>query len=234
MSNLFCALGDNCSVFDPNLELPGVTYTSPLCDGCRDRARSVLNLLRYDYIDLSQLIPKSDQRNDEAAIFRPKPESSPPISMPIFNLRAELAYVVLLTEREVRRFVSDEPAYRLEPSREGYTLDRALAYLQRAVENLAQMPATSAYWDPDEPDRLTMDGPQVILHLGAIHRRSRRACGLDARKITVPGDCPNCLATSLRRMEDDPDKVWCVNCRASFTGSEYKAAMRLDLSADAP
>lgn len=222
----FCVLGIQCSVFDPVEQLPGVAYAAPLCEGCRRRAESHLNLLRYDYVDLSQLVPRAERRA-EVRIARPKPASSPPLNMGVFGLRARIAWVVLLAEQALREHVGELHAALPLPVREGYALDTAVRYLQPRVDQLAVLPATSAYWDVAGEQRVELDGAGVLAVFGVLHRSARKACGLDAAVITLPGDCPKCRASSLRRSADEPGKVWCVHCRVTLTGAEYLQHVRL-------
>lgn len=229
----FCVLGAVCSVYDPQLRLAGLTYSNPMCDGCRQRGARELNLLRYDYVDLSQLIPKPPVVSD-TKIFRPDPESSPPLSMAVWGLRSELVHLVCTAERELRRHQDDLKHFVEMPVREGFAVDRAVSYLRHRIDLLPLMPPTEAVWDCDDPARSVLSGPDVILCVGALHRRSRRLCGLDSRTICVPGHCPQCEVPSLRRADDDPALIWCVHCRVRLTNDQYVAAMRGSLARGLP
>lgn len=223
----FCILDTNCTVFDRQSRLPGLSYSSPVCQGCRDRTRAELNLLRYDYIDLSQLIPKADGRG-EAKIFRPKPESAPPVNMAVLALRGEIAYFVGLVAIVLRQHIGS-PQQPALPVREGYALDRDVRWLQEHVDGLAGLGGTRHYWRANELVLEALSGPELILEFGTLHRRARRLCGLDERTITVPGHCPDCQTPSLRRHADDPEKIWCLHCKKTMSAPEYAQAVRLQI-----
>lgn len=227
---VFCVLGDNCVVYDSHTKLAGVAVNSPICRGCHDATRATLNLLRYDYIDLSQLIPKPDTRSD-GKIFRPKPESSPPINVAAWTLRGQIAYVVGVVAQVVRREMGCTPRTLNAPVREGFALDGDVRFLLERVDTIAMLPGIEHYWLQESADVDNLDGPQIIGVLHALHRRARMMCGLDPRTITVPGDCPACETPSLRRPDDDPDRVWCQHCRQKMTAEEYNRAMRLQIPA---
>jgi ribosomal protein L37AE/L43A len=221
----FCVLGENCSVYDRAAKCPGVSLYNPLCEGCRNRSDSELNLLRYDYLDLSQIIPRADGHSD-AKIARPKPESSPPIDMQVFTLRSNLVWVVRKSEVHLRAFRGDRPAPDL-PMREGFALDHSVRYLRSKVDDLALLPD---YAGPMGNDGEQCSGVELLLMVGSLHRQARRVCGLDPRTISVPGFCPQCSAQALRRHDDDPDRVWCVQCRHTLSQGAYLAAQRMQFA----
>jgi len=222
----FCILAEHCSVFDPTQLLPGLSYAARLCEGCRARAESELNLLRYDYVDLSQLVPAA-QRHSEVRIARPKPSSRPPLNLGVFTLRGRIAWVVLLAEQALRAHRGDRPGRNELPVREGFALDTAVRYLQPRVDELAALPGTEAFWDLAGEQSVVLDGAAVLRLVGLLHRSARKACGLDTQQISLPGDCPKCAASSLRRSPDDPGRIWCVHCRVTLTGAEYLQHVRL-------
>jgi len=223
----FCILGENCSVFDRRTETSGLSHRNPLCDGCRNRVRRELNLLRYDYVDLSQLIPKTDARGD-ARIFRPKPGSSPPLDVQVFTLREQIAGVARCAELALRRHLGMAlPSVKV---REGYGLSDAVSYLHPRVDDLARMPPFEALWGSQGAvgavvDKL--DGAAVLMLFGALHRQARKMCGLDPRTIRVPGSCPSCSVPALKRLDDDPGRLWCQNCNLQLTRQEYLNAQRM-------
>jgi hypothetical protein len=229
----FCVLAENCSVYDRRNQIPGLSFRNPLCEGCRNRSRRELNLLRYDYVDLSQLIARADGHS-EVKISRPKPESVPTIDIGVFTLRSAIADVCADAERELRRHLG-MPHLSVKV-REGYGLSDAVSFLHPRVDDLARMPPKGALWgfqgpqmaDAD-PSPSYLDGAQVLALFSELHRRARRVCGLDPRTVRLPGECPSCSVPSLRRTDDEPDRVWCAACKLQFTHSDYIAAQTMML-----
>lgn len=222
----FCTFGKMCVVYDRQSKIPGLSHGKPLCEGCTSNGKSTLNMLRYDYVDLSQLIPKADARND-THIFRPKPESSPPMNMQVFGLRADISYTVALIAKHVRRATGSPQPRWGAPVREGYALDADVRFLGARLYELAALPATTAYWEPEQTVTVALDGLQLLLRLRDLHRRSRKVCGLDPRTVTMPGACPICDTSSLRRHDDDIEKIWCLHCKLQLTKIEYGRVVRL-------
>lgn len=224
----FCVLGENCSVFDRLAKTSGLSRHNPLCEGCRNRAQRELNLLRYDYVDLSQLIGKSDGSSD-VKISRPKPESSPAIDLAVFTLRSRIAVSCRQAE-DALRVMHGFPPISLR-MREGYRLADSVFFLSPRVDDLARMPLVLGEWGDDGA---ALDGPQVLLLFGFLHRRARRVCGLDPRVVGVPGHCPSCSATALRRHDDDPERVWCGFCQVRLSREDYFAAQRMQFAPVTP
>lgn len=224
----YCLLGENCVVYDPGADMPGLAETHFLCLGCHEATRNTLNLLRYDYVDLSQIIAKIDARSD-GKIFRPKPESAPPINMAVFTLRGDIAWYVGMLAITVRRATGGAPRIHHMPVREGYALDHDVRYLVERVPAIASLPATEAHWLSSMDTPQPYDGRDMVMQLSWLHRAARRLCGTETRTITVPGHCPDCQTPSLRRESDDTDKIWCVHCRIKLSQDEYLAAIRLQL-----
>lgn len=221
----FCVLDQNCSVFDRRTETSGISFRNPLCEGCRNRSRRELHLLRYDYVDLSQLIAKRDS-NSEAKITRPKPGSAPVIDVDVFTLRSAIAQVVQLAEEGLRWHLG--MVHVVQPVREGYGLSASVAFLGPRVDDLARMPAKVALWASETPS--AMDGAQVLVLVGELHRRARRVCGVDPKVIRVPGNCPSCSVPALRRHDDDPERYWCQMCNLQVSRADYLAAQRMIFS----
>lgn len=179
-------------------------------------------MLRYDYVDLSQLIPKKDSFS-ESKISRPKPESSPPLDIAVFTLRSDLAWYCVGAEVRLRsRLGMLHAGYR--PMREGYGLDAAVRFLSPRVDELAAMPAMADL----------ISGVEYLMAFSDLHRRARKVCGLDPRTISVPGDCPKCLTPTLRRHDDNPDRIWCARCPTVMTKQGYYAATRMQYAPSQP
>jgi hypothetical protein len=221
----FCVLGENCSVFDRHTKTSGLSLRSPLCEGCRNRARRELDLLRFDYVDLSQLIAKSDGRS-EAKISRPKPESSPTIDLSVFTLRSQIVELARAAETAVR-IRQHTPSTASPWVREGFALSSSIAFLYPRVDELALTASVPARWDDDLGD---LDGPQTLYTVGVLHRRARRVCGVDPRTIRVPGLCPSCSAPTLCRHDDDPQRLWCAACHIQLDEQQYYAAQRMQFA----
>jgi hypothetical protein len=184
-----------------------------------------LDLLRFDYLDLSQLAAKRDGHS-EAKISRPKPESSPTIDLDIFTLRSQMVELARAAEESVRirlGMLHTSPA----KVREGFALSSAVHFLYPRVDELAVTPAVPAYWDDDLAD---LSGAQTLFVFGVLHRRARRVCGVDPKTIAVPGFCPSCSAPGLRRHDDDPLRYWCTVCNTQLAQQDYYAAQRMQFA----
>ena len=217
----FCILDSDCAVYDRHTEIPGIVRGSYICEGCRNRIRSDLNALRYDFIDLSQQFVPADSRQD-ANIFRPKPESSPPLDMLALGLRDDIVALLTAAEDAVRSYVGDRP--RQAATRDGYAVDAAIRYLEERCEHLAAVPAVRA------ADEL-LRGTDIPARLRQLHRRVRRCVGLLEPVIALPGPCPRCGVAALRRRDDGSDRVWCQQCHTAMTRDQYHAACRMVFAA---
>jgi len=220
----FCVLDQNCSVFDKRTETPGLSNRNPLCEGCRIRSRRELNLLRYDYVDLSQLIARKDGHS-EAKIARPKPGSVPPVDVEVFTLRTVIAGAARSAELGLRRFLGMMPVPESVLVREGYGLSASVSYLEPRVDDVARMGPFVGLWGSEGPS--LADGAQVLVLVGVLHRRARKVCGIDPKTIRVPGTCPSCSVPALRRYDDDPERLWCQACKLQLGRQEYQAAQRM-------
>lgn len=211
----FCVLDENCAVYDRHSKVAGITRSCVICEGCTNRTRSDLNLLRYDFLDLSNALVRSDVRSD-AHIFRPKPESSAPLDMQALALRDDIVDVLTAAEDAVREREGDRP--RQSRVRDGFAVDQAARYLSERCDTFALTTGVRC------PEGL-LDGPEVLMLLGRLHRRVRRCVGLLEPVVKVPGSCPRCGCEALRRR--DPQRVWCQQCHVSMTKDEYYAACRM-------
>lgn len=225
----FCVLGANCSVYDRSKKIAGVSLHKQLCEGCRMRAVSELNLLRYDFVDLSQMIPKRDSI-PEANIARGKPESSVPFDVAVFALRDEIVWTLTKAEDHLRALLGDDIGVRV-PARDGYAIEASVRYLVTRVDELT---ALSAMYGPVGEDMENLSGVDLLSRFGSLHRRSRRACGLDAGVVSVPGYCPGCGLTSLRRHDDEPGRIWCARCPQRLGQEGYYAAQRMQFAPSQP
>lgn len=213
----FCALGANCSVWDSRAKLPGITISIPICEGCRNRTLAELQMLRLDYVDLTQMLPPSTSPS-QVRISRPKPESMPPINLQVFTLRHTIAHVVLLADDAVRERYG--PAL-TPPAREGAALDHALRHLGTRVGDLARLTGVEGYWDPSVEPATILDGPGMLLLFGALHRRARVQLGLNAPTLAMPGECPSCRVAALRQRADEPQRIWCQSCKTVLDRRRY-------------
>lgn len=217
----FCILAENCTVFDRHANTSGLSRHNPLCEGCRNRSKRELNLLRYDYVDLSQLIAKQGGLS-EAKISRPKPESSPTVDLSVLTLRSEMTDTAMWAEFRLRTHLG--MLHTSAPVREGYGLSQAVYFLEPRVDALARMPAADGH----------LSGAELLLLVGMLHRRARKVCGLDPRTIQLPGLCPSCSVPSLRRHDDDPERVWCAACNMQLAKEAYYAAQRMQFAPVTP
>lgn len=213
----FCFLGENCAVYDRHSKLSGISRLSVICEGCTNRARSELNALRYDFVDLSQHFVPSDKRSD-AHIFRPKPESSPPLDMQALALRDEVVSLLTCCEDAVRTLCGDR--LRSSKVRDGYAVDQAVRYLEQRLDVMARVEVVDGLSPP-------LSGLECLGRLGALHRRARRCVGLLDPVVALPGQCPRCRVPALRRRQDEAGRVWCQQCHVVMSRDDYHAAMRL-------
>ncbi len=229
----FCIMATNCVVYDSDQRIPGYTPVGVLCEGCTNGVRAELNLLRYDYVDLSQLVVPVDVRNETGKIFRPKPESREPINLHPFTLRGDIAWfarqLVLVVREATGRVLRTAPM----PVREGFQLDADVRFLIERVADIAALPATVAHWSSNDDYASELDGAGVVLRLRSMHRSARLLCGTARRVITVPGWCLTCNEVSLRRHDDDAETVWCQHCKARWTREEYQRMARLQYPSSA-
>lgn len=225
----FCILDTDCAVYDRHSKLSGITRRAIICEGCFNRGRSDLNLLRYDFVDLSQRLPPADSRSD-AHIFRPKPESSPPLDMSVLALRDDLVELLTDAEDALRAWVGDRPRLPWGRVRDGFAVDQAVRYLSERVDDLADVPVVCY---PDPPGR-RMSGAQALVEFGAMHRRARRCVGLLEPVVALPGPCPRCGVVALRRRDGDDARVWCQQCRAAMTKDDYYRACRMQFAPVTP
>lgn len=188
-----------------------------------------LDLLRFDYVDLSQLVSKKDGHS-EVKISRPKPESSPPLDMLVVTLRWDMVWTTRKAEDHLRAHIQDRPRVDL-PVREGFSLDCSIRYLSPRVDDLARLPEAAG---PVGEDGMVYSGVDLLRLIGVLHSQARKVCGLDPRTITVPGDCPSCAAPSLRRLDDNPEKIWCVHCHLRLSKDDYYRVQRLQFAPVTP
>jgi len=217
----FCALEKHCTVYDRVQNISGLSYGNPLCEGCRNRCVSDLNFLRYDFVDLSQILVPGDARS-EAQIFRPKPESSPPIDMRAYGLREDIHSVLTATEDAVRQLRQERPRI-TAGVRQGYAVDQAVRYLCDRVQDIAD---TSYVW-AREINGEPLHGADVLTEFGRLHGKARALLGLADLSVGLAGACPYCAVPALRRREPDDGKVWCGRCRKVMARSDYDDWLRM-------
>jgi hypothetical protein len=223
----FCIMDTGCVVYDRRQHLPGLAYSAPLCQGCRDRLRGDLNGLRYDYVDLTQLLPAAPAPGELGKIFRPKPESKPNINMAALGLRGDIAWLVAVVATCLRRRAGMQHTYTPSPVREGYRLDHDVRYLVERTDDIASLPALNGHWDAEKDHPEVLDGVQVVQRLSGLHSRARKMCGTEPKTMTVPGFCSGCGTPSLRRHDVDTDKIWCVHCPGRWNAADYGRMVRL-------
>lgn len=221
----FCVLDAQCTVYDRQAKVPGLAYTGALCPGCHSRASVELNLLRYDYVDLSQNLPLKDARG-EVRIFRPKPESKPPMDLEVFSLRSEIVRAVVRAADAVAH-----AHLHVVGVREGFALDAAAGLLRFRLDDLAQQKDVQGWWDPRSPVCVALSGPEILALFSALHRRARRLVGLDSPILRLPGECPACSVPALRRRADADDWIWCASCGGQLTRERYTQLLQLRIGA---
>jgi ribosomal protein L37AE/L43A len=121
-----------------------------------------------------------------------------------------------------------------EKVREGYGLGYAVEFLTRRLDDLARLPECVEVWQWRQEQFTLLDGPQTLLLVVALHRRSRRVCGMDPRTIAIPGMCPDCGVPALLRHDDDPDRIWCSVCNKTLTEAGYLKAQRMQFAPVTP
>lgn len=227
----FCIRDSKCSVYDSANKVPGYCPDAiALCQSCRDNAARDFNALRYDYVDLSQLVVPADGRNDAGKIFRPKPESKPPIAEAPFTLRGDIAFFVGVVARVLMVEYLGRRQHLAGPVREGYGLDVNVAMICRHMDTLASLGEVEKFYaDTALPERL--DGAGMCERARSLHLRARRLCGTEPAVIKVPGYCPYCQAMTLRRNDDNAERIWCQGCSAQLTDIDYARITLLQLQA---
>lgn len=223
---MYCEFLNRCAVYDSKLELPGMVGENSICSACIARGRRDVRMLRYDFVDLTQLLVPRDGRGDEG-IFRPKPESSLPLDLGVLSLRDDLVQVVGTVERRLRSANRCAlPRYH-QAARDGYRLDQGVEYVSEHVPLLASLTDTVIEYDPPYGATTSQyDGLGTLTLFRRLHRRVSLISGLVERVRTMPGDCPQCAATALRRV-DDSDVVWCASCSLRMTPAAYLEHVRL-------
>lgn len=223
----FCRMDGNCAVYDSPSDLPGLAHQNPLCYSCRDAAATTIRALRYDYVDLTQQLMPGDARNQVGKIFRPKPESQAPLNERALFVRDDIVLFAGAVTQALRRALGLS-LYRRMPTREGFQLDADVKFLAERVSELAELEPTTSYYT-DSPEPQTLDGVAMLELAGALHRKARRLCGLEPQLMQVPGYCPQCNAASLRRHDDNDEKVWCAACGYRVTLAGIVQLARLNL-----
>jgi hypothetical protein len=223
----FCRMEKHCIVFDASQDLPGLAHQNPLCYACRDQAMLTILSLRLDYVDLTQMLPPADSRNDMGKIFRPKPESQAPVNEAALNLRTDIAAFAALATQNLRRALQ-LGLYRPQATREGFQLDADVRFLAARVSELAELGEVVVH-DPGTQAPYLLDGVGLIELAGTLHRKARRLCGLEPQVVQVPGFCPACNAAALRRHDDNDEKVWCQVCSHRVTLQDIVQLARLNL-----
>ncbi len=226
----YCRFDEKCAVYDRHLQLSGMASGSFLCYRCRSRSENYLNLLRYDYVDLSQHLPPADRRGD-AKIFRPKPGPQIPMDLTVYTLRGEIAWYLTRLAHSVRsvlgqgRFSADPPAHwgTSYPVREGFAVDQAVRFLTPRVDAVAGLGNMVSTWTQRSAAETALDGLQLLDRVAFLHHTARRLVGVEPKTVHVPGYCPKCQVPSLHRSADDEQVIWCVSCRASFDQQTYLA-----------
>lgn len=222
----YCLMDKHCVVYDANTGLCGVAHYDPLCQGCENSLVATFNQLRLDYVDLTQLLPPADARNEAGKIFRPKPESRPNMNISAFALRGEIAWTVAVVANAVRETTGTPRRQPSMPVREGFGLDCDLRYLEPRAADLAGLRDVHC-WPYDSDERYVTDGPAIIVALRTLHSRARRMCGTQPKILALPGNCPFCRLATFRRHDDDENNIWCAKCRRKYTAHEYGRAVRL-------
>lgn len=220
-----CLLATQCVAFDRRTGVAAETIgRRSLCPDCERVCHSDVALLRYDYVDLSQLIARREGHGD-AKIARPKPRSQPPIDLDVDALRTEIAQALWTWEQPVR-WAAGLPPRSTSPARDGWRVDNAVAVISPRVELLASLPEIGAYHDGRDAPMTWVDGLGGLTRLRELHRYARRHTGLIVANVGLPGECPKCAAHALYRRHGCDD-VTCGNCRSAWEYAEYSRYVRL-------
>lgn len=183
-----------------------------------------IRCLTFDYVDLSQLIARTEQPSD-AKIARPKPKSQPPIDLDVDDLRTRITETVWIWQQALR-WASGLPALDNAPARDGWRVSVAVAALLPRVQLWADLPPVGAFHDGRDEPLTWVDGFNGIERLRQLHRQARMRAGLTPKNISLPGECPQCGTHALYR-RDGTDAVSCGNCRGSWTYDDYSRYVRL-------
>lgn len=222
----FCAFGEKCLVFDSALNSPGVCYSAAICEGCRNRCFGELNMLRLDYVDLTQRLPRRAVL-PEVRIARSKPQSAMPMDLQVFTLRHWIAHAVVLADGALRDTFGPPGPRWAGPVREAVALDHALRHLQARLVDVAALGEVDGYWNPSAGVTQALSGPGMLLLFGDLHFRARRLLGIFPTTITVPGMCPQCGAAALQHFDDTPEKIHCRVCASGYSRQKYAEMVEL-------
>lgn len=195
-----------------------------LCHSCEERYRRIVGLLVYDYVDLSQLIGRRS-RLPEEHLSRPKAASVPPIDLWIEALRRDIAFSLSVWEPHVREDAGLPQRATLN-AREGFNVDAAVRTIAPRVDLLAAIERVYARHDGVQLPPTVRDGIEGLSRLAALHDLTRRVTGVAKTGWTLPGDCPECHVSALRRY-DGEEWVSCGACRRTWPYVEYQRWVRL-------
>jgi hypothetical protein len=217
MSTGVCAYAEQCPDVDRHSGLAPATQRN-LCSRCEREASRDVQLLPFDYVDLSQFLPRRPVRPDTKTA-RPVPQSTPPIDLHIERLRSDIAWALQVWELPVREAAELAPAIH-EAVREGHLVQKAVEIIAPRVDLLAGLPAVAGYARGLDAGPVEVTGLEGLDQLRALHRRARRMLGVGRLVMSLPGDCSECGAWALRR-RDGTDTVYCAQCRCRWSYTEY-------------
>lgn len=194
-----------------------------ICWACSESAEAALVDLVDDFDDLSAVIGMRGRTPDGVGIHATKPRSAPPINLLIDELRSRLVYSAAVWEEIVR----DHCGLSVRGPgavRERWSLLHSVSILAPRVDVLVTLAEVDGYFDGDQLEKRTgMDG---LTSLVRMHHTVGRVLGVAAVVVRLPGECPKCSTSALRR-EIGSDTVWCAGCSQSWTYADYTLHARL-------
>jgi len=215
-----CALGEHCHSGN---DTPIRRHLCVVCE--YDHARDVRALV-YDFVDLTQLIPRGRHLPTDA-ISRPKPGPTLPLDANILALRDDIR--LILTHWELRMRWAQRLFVPPGAVRDGHAVQRAVDIIAPRVDAIAGIRDNEG--GPADPSPYDT-GVLALLRMRELHGVARARVGHHARTIALPGQCPDriCRAETLTRL-DGSDTVTCRTCGNAWTYPDYQAYVTLKVTA---
>lgn len=217
-SQHLCRAGSYCrdATYGPHPTSDGwqaaaATAPNTLCDRCTSAVAAAVAGLWQDYLGLDQLVTEPTT-GAASEIRSPSPTPALPIDIHTDALKVELETVVghaaaaITSHAPPRAFVT------------------AITLVENNLDTLLRAPRHPVVmWNRagDRRERFIVDGIDIALKLGSLHRRARMILGVDRGKDRMPVPCPRCEARRLVRFHGAAG-VTCESCNACWTDYGYQ------------
>lgn len=204
--NSECAFGADC---ESNPHTAWISTGGKLCRECAANTCRDIGLLVYDYVDLSQRIPKNN-RLPETRIARPKPGSTVPLDLRIITVRETIVDQLIHWEARVRLHLREpEPS---RQARDGFLVQRAALTVGAHVRLIAGLP----------------DGLDGLRALRITHRRAVKIVARTVRTVPLPAECPDRTCRQRRlSTREGTQVVTCAGCGGRWSLDDYERYVTL-------